>query len=341
MPPAYTAVTIPIIILGGMALLYLFSRRQRDQALLWLVLGSAALRIALALALYYISAFGLPIFRDLQIADGFWRMASDGPGYHRVGTELAQFLIGERKDIEKYWHYLEFVAATYLVFGAHPLHAILPAALLGSGSALVVYALARRLSLDRRNARWAAALVAFWPSSLLWSALLMKDAVSLFLTLGLAYCSMRAAGGRLRTSVSLAFLGIFLSVWLLTWFRFYVVQAWLGALAVVVVIGVVRRSWSTVARLSLIWVATAGVFVGGNVLSTPRVLEYVAAQRSAAERGKGLSGQDRSVKRIVIRKAQEGSTTDFWSYLSRWLRPPTISELTFSRGLYVKSGGAR
>jgi hypothetical protein len=65
----------------------------------------------------------------------------------------------------------------YTWFGSHPLNGVLLNCWFGGVTALLAYLLADRLFSSKRAALTSALLVAFWPSSFVWSAQLLKDSL--------------------------------------------------------------------------------------------------------------------------------------------------------------------
>ena len=176
-------------LLGGSAVL-ITRRATGEPALSRLIGASFWMRCGLVVSLFAISSLSLPFLQSLQRGYGMWQFGWDGGGHHEqallirdawhAGIEAnSVFMNGsyEYKGIGL------VVAMVYVVFGSSPLHFMLVNAWLGAMSGLLAYLLTARLA-DRRSALAAAGLVAFWPSSMLWSTQLLKD--SLELALGLS-----------------------------------------------------------------------------------------------------------------------------------------------------------
>jgi tetratricopeptide (TPR) repeat protein len=228
-------------VLGAGAVL-VTQRVTNEPLLTRLVLASFCFRSALAVLLYVISSQHLPIFPSLHRNYGAWEFGGDGAGYHyhalkvldawRAGIDLpSAFMAGDvLYDLSKGLSLP--MAMVYGVLGASPLHFILINTWLGAMSGVLAYRLAARLG-DRRSAIIAGGLIAFWPSSILWSTQLLKDPATLALILSTLlsvvvlwqrYSSTDASQGRMSAGIACwgALAG---AVFGLTYFRNY-----LGAL---------------------------------------------------------------------------------------------------------------
>jgi 4-amino-4-deoxy-L-arabinose transferase-like glycosyltransferase len=136
-----------------------------------------ALRYALALFLYSNlderSIMGLSSF-----AYTFW---GDSSTYDLGGYLLAQSWSGEvfanpylTRGVGAGAGFTYFVAFLYYLFGRNQLLVQLVNGTIGAVTALVIYAIARRL-FDAATARWAALFMAFFPQMVFWSAAMYKD----------------------------------------------------------------------------------------------------------------------------------------------------------------------
>lgn len=188
---------LPLTGLLGFGLLwFLADRATGDRELRRLVLASYGLRVLLAFALFAISYWGWPILRSQQRSGGFWGFGVDAWVYHLYGARIAEAWVKgiELPDPGFGFEYFAVVAAIYRFVGAHPLFPILFNSWLGALNGLLAYLIGRRL-MDQRATLVAAALVGFWPSSLLWSSQLMKDALSWCLVLTSLWLMMRVLTG--------------------------------------------------------------------------------------------------------------------------------------------------
>jgi len=170
------------ILIGGVCLWGLASRLTQDRLASRLLLWAYGVRVVLALILFAASLWHWPFLKSMQTAYGFWVFGGDGLGYHYIGTLIADALAHgvELPRLETAIDYYAVVAAIYRLTGAHPLYPILINCWLAAATGLLACLIARRLA-DRRVARISAALVSFWPSSLLWSIQLLKDVLCWFL----------------------------------------------------------------------------------------------------------------------------------------------------------------
>jgi len=190
-----------LLLLGGAGgICYWMARRVLDDGVLaWLALGGLMLRAALSPVLYAISLADLPILRQQQFSSGFWTFAPDARHHHvlalgildawRDGIELPAGLEGG-------WYFL-IVAAIYKAIGVHPLHGAWLNAAVGGFSALLAFAIARRLG-GIVAGRIGAGLVAFWPSLVLWSTQLLKEEMTVFLVLLALYFSVALCDSAVR-----------------------------------------------------------------------------------------------------------------------------------------------
>ncbi|MDP3722456.1 MAG: tetratricopeptide repeat protein [Candidatus Omnitrophota bacterium] len=195
-----------------------------------LLLVSYGLRVVLAVVFFAISYWRLPVLHPLQAEiPGFWQFAPDASVYHLCGSPLVSvWLAGTPMPyitglgVE----YLVVVATIYTFFGSHPLLAVVVNCFLGTLSGLLAFAISRRLS-GERPAVVSGLFVSFWPSTLIWSSQLLKDSLSLFLTLAVLLLVLQACGAvRDRRRIGILrliawCLALMSSVVLLTRLRFY------------------------------------------------------------------------------------------------------------------------
>ena len=173
-----------VILVGAMALVALTRRVERCGPLLPIVVGSFALRVALMLTCFAVSYWRLPMFQSLQAKPGFWTFSLDSQTYHYYGEQIAtSWALGiELLDPAGCFEHCALVAGIYRLFGVSPLYPLAVDCWLMALAALLAYVLGRRL-FSARAGLVGAALVGFWPSSLLWTAQLLKDPVTWFLCL--------------------------------------------------------------------------------------------------------------------------------------------------------------
>ncbi|HET6865328.1 MAG TPA: hypothetical protein VFH80_05370 [Solirubrobacteraceae bacterium] len=166
-------------------------------------------------------------------------IAPDGIEYSALAAAKAS---GHTAGWGPYQHFLYHVTLTlllpltwlYKVFGEHQLIAQLFVALFGAGTAAV----ATRLGMEALPKRWALAvglIVALLPTQIVWSSLILKDAVVWLLLAGLALTVAVAGRSRGRRLVALGLTAAGMLV-LLGYTREYtlIIAAWAMMLAVLV-----------------------------------------------------------------------------------------------------------
>lgn len=282
-------VAICLIICGGCSLAAA-ARKAGGRGLTALIVGSYAMRVLVAVGLFYISAWRLPIFPSLQMGSGFWLFSLDAQTYHNYGRWIAeawragQPLPNPELGIE----YFLVVAMVYGLFGVHPLYPALLNAWLAAAAGWLAYALGRKL-FDARAALVGAALVGFWPSSFIWSGQLLKDALGWLLIFGALWlvCSSlpEDAPRRRRAIVSAGrSVGLALVVFLLTCLRWYVgLSLLLTGVVVFVPLAVaawVRRAREAAAGYAFLVCMLAVGALLGNLIDTYRILSDPIARWS-------------------------------------------------------------
>ncbi len=235
-----TMVRLLFVVATSLASLAWLSRRtNNDRRFTGVMLGSYGVRVAIAIALFYISLRQLPILQHLQTGQGFWALGPDAQVYDYYGLRIVD---AWKKGIELprpelAMEYVIVVALIYKFFGAHPLHAILINCWLAVVNGLLAYRIAKSV-FDRRVASIAALLVGCWPSSFLWSSQLLKDTLSWFLILSVLLLLVRIVAAERRQSINLfrwvLLCGVLALVTiLLTRLRFYIGSALLAAVTTV------------------------------------------------------------------------------------------------------------
>lgn len=114
----------------------------------------------------------------------------DANTYDIFGQSLNQAWHGDEYHAQKYasfvasgasaWGMIYLVAGVYELIGTNPFAIQLINASIGAATAIVVYYAAESLFNNVRVSRVAAALVAFFPSLILWSSQALKDALIIF-----------------------------------------------------------------------------------------------------------------------------------------------------------------
>ncbi len=257
--------------------------RWRDPILWWMLLANLLLRSLLSITLFLISDWKLPIGQPLQLGGGFWHFAPDAVLFHEYGARIVE---SWRDGVElpyvgrDQWYFL-VVGFAYRWWGVHILHGVFVNMILGIAASLLAYATVARLG-NRTSARVAAALVAFWPSTLWWSTQLLKEQAFLFLVMVAFYGIVRfyqhVASGRLvgrdaircgLTALTLcgAMVGIGMTRWLYAVVLGFSMLAAFGVYAL----------WILVRKRS---VSRAGLFVAiallalGVTFSAPAILPF-------------------------------------------------------------------
>jgi 4-amino-4-deoxy-L-arabinose transferase-like glycosyltransferase len=147
----------------------------------------AALIVRVTVALVLSATSGMGPFPDARAYD---RLASDRAtgAYHEWNAEASFFY-------NRLAGYVAPVAVLYRVFGRHILLAQLVAAIFGAVAAGTICRLTLLVS-NRRTALAAGAIVAFFPSHVLWSSVAYKDSAVWAASAGAALLAARAARAR-------------------------------------------------------------------------------------------------------------------------------------------------
>lgn len=272
------AVWLAGIVAGAFALAWICRAASPDPALGRLALWGYGARVALTLVFYAISAWQLPVFESLHFGPGFWFFAPDALRYHERALDVLQawqrqeslYTISQVNGAY-YPLYLSLsipLAFLYAWLGAQPVHALLLMSWLGAMTVVPAYALACRLG-GRVSGRWAAGLVAFWPSAVLWSSQLLRDtpnglAMLMFLASEAAIIDPDRAPRR-GIRRALPWLGLAAGIGLVTYFRVY-----MGYLSFLVVLGIMtfmvakalpRKQWASAGRaVASVVVAAAAIY---------------------------------------------------------------------------------
>jgi tetratricopeptide (TPR) repeat protein len=222
-------------------------------------LTAFSVRLVLSVGLHWLAALDVPALRGLQTAAvggyRFWILAPDSRGYHDLAERL---LVAWRQGTEfpPLLDYGILTAVAYLMFGANPLNMVLWNALFGALAVVTGYRMAERLG-GASAARLGAILIALWPSAVLWSTQLLKDAMSLWLILVMLYVTMlladptpvpRSRGQRVARWVGLALL-LFVAAMVTHRLRFYVLQILIPTPLVFIAYALIRRTRQSAFRV--------------------------------------------------------------------------------------------
>ncbi len=140
--------------------------RQFALALYWMAF---LLRLVTAIGTFYVS---------LAIGQGGF-FSSDEGGYDQMAWAMAQQWRGMGPVVENLWgHYTTLVAALYVFTGHSMLAAKVMDAALGAGTAILIWYLATLVFPDGKVGKIAGLLTACFPSSILWSSLILRDALT-------------------------------------------------------------------------------------------------------------------------------------------------------------------
>ncbi|MBI3825249.1 MAG: hypothetical protein HY294_04570 [Candidatus Rokubacteria bacterium] len=233
--------TLLLFWIVGSGLLLWAASLARQPLVTAVVAASTLVRSALAVVLYEISARSLPIFTGLQAGPGFWIFSPDSAYLDQYGRWAA---IALRAGLGLPFasgtpDYPVTIALLYRWLGPHPLYPVFLNVWAMGGAVIVTALLARRLW-GERGVRLPVLLVAFWPSLLVWSTQILKDALAIFLTLLFfaGHLAFQRAGSWPRRLGWAVALGAVLFV--LFRLRFYVAIALLAAAALLWVVTSVR-----------------------------------------------------------------------------------------------------
>lgn len=225
-----TVIAATFILVGGLLCPILVRLSRGGRWLTVTLLVSYSLRVALALMLYLVSAYDVPIFHSIQLPGGFWLFGGDAVGYHangvrivemlRLGPTLPQVMVGDEPSLVSHDDFSYVVAMIYWVFGIHPLYVPLLNAVLWIVIALLGYAMARRIQGEGAG-RVAAALVSFWPSAFVWSSQILKDSLTIALLMLVFFLVIRVWEERGRAVLPVALL-LGSTLFLLALLRFHV-----------------------------------------------------------------------------------------------------------------------
>jgi hypothetical protein len=196
-----------LVAAGGFVMTWwLLARVTEDRWCLWIGVGSYFLKILLAVGLFALAFSPLHPMSRHQLGRGFLPSISQDAGlYHTVAANVASFWGGALgpfpfPDVLN-WEFILYVAGCYRLFGAHPLTVVFLNVWCGTLIIAAGILLMRRWRSSPGAVRCGVALLAGWPSLVLWSTQLMKDVLVVWLILSglllLAACS-EMAGGRTR-----------------------------------------------------------------------------------------------------------------------------------------------
>ncbi|MHB8620175.1 MAG: hypothetical protein ACYDAG_11515 [Chloroflexota bacterium] len=177
----------------------LIARTPRNRALFVITTLSYVGRVVLGLALFIISLERVPVLTAQQYPGGFWAIAADAVLYDHDARGILAFLHGGAlpQGVRSFsW----IVAGLYAAFGMDPAVGAVFSAAMAALCVPLTFQLARTIGSGDRGACFAAALVAFWPSSFAWSSFVLKDSLQWLALLMI----LTAAAGLLAAAEAIA-----------------------------------------------------------------------------------------------------------------------------------------
>jgi hypothetical protein len=282
----------------------LWRRTGRADAQLSTIIGlGLALRALAGAALFFVSYFNLPIASSLQLGEGFWFFAPDARGYYDYAVQaVAQGPggIATANPSLPSVFYIQALATTMMFVGAVPPAGLLLNVLVYLATTALLVSWGARLGMDRAALRIAVAVVAFFPSWILWAAQPLKD--PLFLGLMVAFTVTAARwidtppSGRLWRATAVAAMALGALLFAIAGIRWYVALLLAVATSLAWLVGMVRtrgrvaaRSAALMAFLAVVVIVVpigAGPYLPefGQVLFRPRsATELVSVPLRAAE----------------------------------------------------------
>ncbi len=299
--PSIALVRIALAAAAGVALWSLFSRiAQRDRRVAIIVGVGLLLRALGGQILFWISWLHLPLAPSLQIGDGFWFFASDGPVYLASASALAaggpSAILGATTVYPSHV-FVQVVAVCVAAFGdVASVALLLNCAAYLATSALIV-------SLDRgeggsRNATVgtpclvALAALSCGPGTLLWSLQLLKDAFFLLLIAAIvAACAwwqaLWRADARDRTPIAIvgcaaAMCAITYALGGIRWYFAAIVCAAAAAFLPLVALTARRRTPALVSAAVLLLALAQAARLGGDDDIPPEIRRLLDPRPAAA-----------------------------------------------------------
>ena len=152
-----------------------------DRAFTRIVAAGFLVRALAAQVLFWISYLRLPLLRSLQLGDGFWFFAADGPGYLAWANVLLHHGMESPLSLHTIYPSRTFVELLVLFVAAFGSVASV-AILLNCAAYLATCMLLLRIGTPPRLPRLVALVaISFGPGTVLWSLQPLKDTLFLFL----------------------------------------------------------------------------------------------------------------------------------------------------------------
>jgi hypothetical protein len=177
----------------------------------------------------------------------------DALAYDQQGFEMLRYWQGRGAPVFDennvvVWGMPYLIAAIYAVLGRNMLAVQFFNAICGAATTVLIFLCAQHIFRNQRVARYAAWLVAFYPSLVLWSSQGLKDAPIVFL-LALAMLATLKLGEQFSAKYVVILMGAMLALLSLRFYIFYMVAA---AIAGSFVIGMKKVTGSSVLKQVLI-----------------------------------------------------------------------------------------
>lgn len=155
----------------------LATRVLTDRLAIRIVMAGYLLKLVLALMLFAISLWHLPVLTGLQSGGGFWQFSGDAAYYHDAARQVLEAWQTDTPTSRFFWErrFIVWMSLLYGVMGAHPLNAILVNVWVGGLIPLLGVWVLQLFASKRGMQRFCIGLLAAWPSLTLWSTQLLKD----------------------------------------------------------------------------------------------------------------------------------------------------------------------
>jgi hypothetical protein len=159
---------------------------QEKLFLILIYFGSLAVRLVLGASIYY-AGYTSFFAGDADTYDTFgWLLAETWAGKLHYGKWLIGHVGRLGFNGMYYW-----VATLYTVIGHSPIGAAAIQCGITSLTPVLVYHISHRIYGSGRAARYSALLTAFLPSMIIWSCLLLKDPLVVFLVCVTVLCTLK------------------------------------------------------------------------------------------------------------------------------------------------------
>jgi len=206
----------------------LATREGNDRTVAWIVTAGFLVRALGAQTLFWISYLGLPFLRSLQVGNGYWFFAMDGPGYLKSAEDMLRLGLPSPFSLHTVYASQTFVMVLALCGAAFGFVASV-AILLNCAAYLAACWFLVRIGSPARLPRLVAlAAISFGPGTILWSLQPLKDTLYLLLVVAfVAACDAWQETWRHRdppasatrvVAIAAAFLGV---VYMLAGLRWY------------------------------------------------------------------------------------------------------------------------